>query len=93
VVRAAFHASASSYGPLPQATLLRRLGIEARAAALRARASPDAAAAIDAALHRLLAPGEMGRLFKALAITPDSDSPRGFGRPPGFEESDDFSEA
>ena len=43
------------------------------------RANPRAAGDLYAALERLIAPGQMGTLFKALAVTPASA-----GKPPGF---------
>jgi SAM-dependent MidA family methyltransferase len=52
---------------LTQGDFLRRLGVEARAAAL-ARARPDRADRIDRQLHRLVGSSEMGELFKAMAI-------------------------
>lgn len=52
-----------------QGALLAALGVGARAAAL-ARARPDQAGTIAAALHRLTDPAEMGHLFKALAFWP-----------------------
>lgn len=61
-----------------QGAFLKALGIETRAARLAA-GSPDAAADIKAALHRLTAPQEMGSLFKALALFPE-----GAPLPPGF---------
>ncbi len=59
------------HGPVSQRDLLRRLGIDQRAAALKARAPREKAAEIDQALSRLTAAGPrgMGELFKALAIT------------------------
>ena len=66
-------------GPVPQSVWLARLGIEARAATLRARATPSQAAAIEAALVRLTAPAQMGILFKAMAL-----SARGWPEPAGF---------
>ena len=58
------------HGPIEQAALLRRLGIEQRAAALKAAAPPDYAATIDAARGRLTSEDRtgMGRLFKAIAV-------------------------
>ena len=49
-----------------QAEFLRNLGIEKRAAALKALATPEKAAEIDSAVKRLLGEGrtEMGKLFK-----------------------------
>ena len=59
------------HGPVPQGDFLRALGIEARAGALRARASEAEAAAVRSALARLTddAPRGMGGLFKAMAIS------------------------
>jgi SAM-dependent MidA family methyltransferase len=59
---------ATTHGPLSQGEFLRRLGIEARAARLKANATEQQAADIDAALARLTAPDQMGELFKVLAI-------------------------
>jgi len=73
---------AVSYGPIEQAEFLRRLGIETRAASLKAKALPAAVADIDSALARLTGHGRtgMGALFKAAAYT----HPK-LGTPPGFE--------
>lgn len=51
-----------------QGTLLHRLGIATRAAALKAKASAETAATVDAALARLTSPETtgMGRMFKVL---------------------------
>jgi NADH dehydrogenase [ubiquinone] 1 alpha subcomplex assembly factor 7 len=66
-------------GPLPQGLWLGRLGIEARARALKARATGPQAAAIEAALVRLTAPTAMGSLFKAMAFSaPGWPVPAGF---------------
>jgi SAM-dependent MidA family methyltransferase len=64
VAAAARLAGAEASEILPQGELLCRLGIEARAATL-AQAQPDR---IARELHRLVAPDQMGELFKALAI-------------------------
>jgi NADH dehydrogenase [ubiquinone] 1 alpha subcomplex assembly factor 7 len=58
------------HGPIEQATFLNRLGIRARAAALKSGLSSDKAAEIDAALARLTdrSPTGMGQLFKAVAF-------------------------
>jgi len=61
-------------GPITQADFLNALGIRTRAERLK-RASPEAAADIEAALGRLTNPDEMGTLFKVLAIC-DGRSPR-----------------
>ena len=68
---AAGSCGAAVHGPVPQGDFLRALGIEARAGALRARASEAEAAAVDSALARLTddAPRGMGGLFKAMAIS------------------------
>ena len=70
------------HGPIDQRDLFLRLGIEQRAAALKARATGEQAADIEAALARLLARGArgMGELYKALAIA----APQ-LGALPGFE--------
>src|SRR5437667_361400 len=62
--------------------LPRRLGIEARAAALRAQATAAQAADIDAALARLVGAGReaMGELFTAVAFA----DPK-LGALPGFD--------
>ncbi|MDE2437245.1 MAG: SAM-dependent methyltransferase [Sphingomonadales bacterium] len=54
-------------GTVPQGRWLRELGIEARADALAAVA-PDHAAAIHAAKDRLIGEGQMGLLFKVMAL-------------------------
>ena len=66
---------------LEQGELLRRLGIEARAAAL-ARAQPERAETIARQLARLTAPEQMGCLFKAACLYAPNQPP-----PPGFEVS------
>ncbi len=61
---------ARCHGPLPQRDLLLNLGINERAARLKARATSEQAVAIELALARLTAAGPtgMGQLFKGLAI-------------------------
>jgi len=68
--QAARAAGARTFGPVGQGDFLRALGIEARAAALTARATPDQRAGIKAALKRLVGAdtGDMGVLFKAFAL-------------------------
>jgi NADH dehydrogenase [ubiquinone] 1 alpha subcomplex assembly factor 7 len=70
------------HGPIPQRDLLLRLGIDQRAAALKANASRDKALEIELARSRLTESGAqgMGELFKALAIA----DPK-LGILPGFE--------
>lgn len=61
-----------------QGSYLASLGIDARAAAL-ARVNPTEAEAIEVARKRLVAPEQMGRLFKVLAVRhPDWPMPVGF---------------
>ncbi len=70
-------AAVPAFGPVAQGVWLARLGIEARAARLRAAATLTERAAIDAALVRLT--GTMGTLFKAAALTAaDWPQPAGF---------------
>ena len=66
-VLAAARAAGAHGALLTQGELLRRLGIEQRAAALRA-ARPDRADVIARQLERLTAADQMGELFKAAAI-------------------------
>ena len=80
LARTAVREGARAQGPLTQGDFLRRLGIEQRAARLKAKATPQQAADIDAALARLTAPDQMGRLFKVLAIA----DPK-LGALPGFD--------
>jgi SAM-dependent MidA family methyltransferase len=81
LAEAARNAGALVSGPVTQGDFLRALGIEARAGKLKAKAMPAQAAAIDAALARLTdaAEGQMGGLFKAMAIVdPQLDRIAGF---------------
>jgi NADH dehydrogenase [ubiquinone] 1 alpha subcomplex assembly factor 7 len=70
LAQAAEGMGARVYGPLPQGEFLHRLGIEQRAAALKAAAPPDYASTIEAARVRLTSEDRtgMGRLFKAMAV-------------------------
>jgi SAM-dependent MidA family methyltransferase len=63
-------AGATVLGPVLQGDFLRALGIDARAAALKGRATPAQGDAIDAAVARLTGTGEgqMGELFKVLGL-------------------------
>jgi NADH dehydrogenase [ubiquinone] 1 alpha subcomplex assembly factor 7 len=62
------------HGLSPQGDFLQTLGIDARAASLKSRATPEQAADIDSALARLIERGAtgMGELFKVLAVTHES---------------------
>lgn len=76
---AALAAAAKSYAYTSQGGLLTALGLHHRAAQLGAKLTGDALSQHNAATHRLTAPEEMGRLFKALGLYP-SHAPK----PPGF---------
>ena len=77
---AARQAGASVYGPVTQARFLTALGLLERAARLKTAATGDQERAIDTAVDRLIAPSEMGTLFKVMGI-----APAGSGTLPGFE--------
>lgn len=65
-----------------QGDWLRRLGIDARLKSLTA-AAPDRAAELESQRDRLVEPGEMGELFKLIAITaPGWPAPAGFSGDP-----------
>jgi SAM-dependent MidA family methyltransferase len=75
---AAAEAGARVLGPAGQGPWLSALGIEARAATL-ARSAPERAEEIEAARHRLVAPDQMGVLFKVMALAaPSWPDPAGF---------------
>ena len=78
---AAAEAGARIWGPLGQGDFLISLGIRERAERLTAGAGAAAAEEnIPAALERLIAGGEMGKLFKVLAIDKiGQPAPPGFG--------------
>jgi len=82
LAEAAESIGARIHGPLQQGEFLRRLGIESRAAALKANAPRGKAGEIDAAVQRLTGSGarKMGVLFKALGIADPKLGPL-----PGFE--------
>ena len=80
LARAAAEAGGRVFGPVAQGEFLRRLGIDARVAALVRRATAAQAAAVSEGVRRLIAPDQMGTLFKLLAIT-SADLPL----PVGFE--------
>jgi NADH dehydrogenase [ubiquinone] 1 alpha subcomplex assembly factor 7 len=72
---------ARAHGIVTQGEFLQALGIEARAEALKSRATPAQAVDIDQALARLTerGPTGMGELFKVLAVTHE-----GIGAVPGL---------
>ncbi|WP_311924476.1 SAM-dependent methyltransferase [Microvirga sp. 3-52] len=71
LAQAAAAQGARAHGIATQGDFLLALGLEARASALKARATPAQAADIDRALARLTerGPTGMGDLFKVLAVT------------------------
>lgn len=79
LLAAAAESGADTWAPVGQGAFLEALGIEARAAALSAKASPAQGRDIEAAKHRLTDPHQMGVLFKAAALSsPDFPQPAGF---------------
>jgi len=75
-------AGVPSFGPVSQGTFLHRLGLPARSAALKRRASPEQARSLDAASARLIAPDQMGTLFRVLALGDGKSAP-----PAGFSDT------
>ncbi len=71
LARAAAAEGATIHGPVAQRDFLLALGLEARAARLKARADATQAAVIDAAVARLTDPSPrgMGALFKVLGVS------------------------
>lgn len=71
------------FGPIGQGDFLRRLGILQRAESLKRQASDAQRHAVDASLARLIAPDQMGTLFRVLALGDDrSGEPAGFADAP-----------
>ncbi len=77
---AARAAGAAAFGPVGQGDFLRRIGIHARLAVLARGAAPQVARNISDASRRLLDAGEMGTLFKVVALQAPAAA-----APPGFE--------
>lgn len=80
LAEAAGKAGCAIDGPLAQGRFLLQLGLAARAQRLAENASRAEQDAIRAAFHRLSDPGQMGGLFKAMALRHP-----GLGPSPGFE--------
>jgi NADH dehydrogenase [ubiquinone] 1 alpha subcomplex assembly factor 7 len=79
LARSAMEAGARASRLLDQGLFLTALGLNQRAAMLKASALPEVAAEIDAAVERLTAADQMGTLFKVLAIShPDMPTVAGF---------------
>ncbi len=69
------------FGPEAQGMFLESIGIGARADALKAMASIETRAEVEAARSRLVSVGAMGRLFQALAlVAPGWPAAAGFNR-------------
>lgn len=84
LARSAEAAGAAAYGPVTQGDFLRSLGIDQRLAALRQRADATQVAVLESGVARLIAPEQMGTLFKALALTDRQSSvPAGFSAAEG----------
>jgi SAM-dependent MidA family methyltransferase len=84
MARSARATGAIVYGPIDQGDFLRAIGIDLRTKALVERAKPERAEELQHARARLVgkAKGEMGALFKAMAMTDKRLPP-----PPGFQPS------
>jgi SAM-dependent MidA family methyltransferase len=79
LARKAHAAGLAADGPLTQAEFLGRLGGVERTARLMA-SNPARAGAIEAATQRLMSPGGMGQLFKAMVVrSPGLPTPPPFG--------------
>lgn len=70
---------ARAWGPVPQGHFLTTLGIQTRAGLLAQAGGPKVAEDIAGQMRRLIDPGEMGTLFKVLALaSPMLPAPLGF---------------
>ena len=71
LARAAEDVGARVHGPATQGEFLQRLGIEARAVSLMAKATPEVSESISSALKRLTEGGRggMGSMFKVIAVS------------------------
>ncbi len=69
LIRAGRGSGAQAFGPIGQGAFLRRLGIEARHAALMAHTNAEQQADLTKQLHRLTAPEAMGDLFQVLCLS------------------------
>ena len=81
MARSAAATGAAVYGPIDQGDFLRAIGIDLRTKALAERAGQERAEELQQACNRLVGKGkgEMGALFKAMAVTN-----RNLPSPPGF---------
>ncbi|MFO0388258.1 MAG: class I SAM-dependent methyltransferase [Alphaproteobacteria bacterium] len=79
LMEVAQHAGATVYGPYPQGRVLGKLGAIPRATRLCEGLTQEGQATIMSGLKRLLAPDEMGELFKMMCIMPKHHpTPEGF---------------
>jgi NADH dehydrogenase [ubiquinone] 1 alpha subcomplex assembly factor 7 len=85
---AAVAAGARVDGPVSQGLFLSRMGLEERARMLMQTATPEQAATLAAGARRLIDPGEMGTLFRVLALASPTlpklsalDAPQGSSPP------------
>lgn len=85
---AAEDAGAACFGPISQGRFLLMLGIAQRAERLCRGRDTETRRRIEAAVRRLIAPSEMGTLFKVTALAAP-----GLGAPPAFEPYDDDEDA
>jgi SAM-dependent MidA family methyltransferase len=74
LARAAESGGCAAHGAIAQGDFLRRMGCHARASALIA-ANPGRKDEIESGLARLIAPAEMGRVFRVLALLPKGSAP------------------
>lgn len=75
-----------THGPMAQGDFLRRLGAELRAEALLRDATPEQQQDIITGLNRLIAPHEMGELFKVMGFCSEDILLAGFDD----EDADEF---
>ncbi|MEO1248817.1 MAG: SAM-dependent methyltransferase [Pseudomonadota bacterium] len=71
------------WGVIPQGRFLRSLGLEQRLQSLSHGKPDDIVRTLRGGAERLVGPGQMGRLFKVLAVTERTGPP-----PAGFESAD-----
>ncbi|MGA9866007.1 MAG: SAM-dependent methyltransferase [Acetobacteraceae bacterium] len=82
LIRAARAVGGAAHGPIPQGVFLTRLGLLQRTDRLARTQPPARALALIEAARRLVEPDQMGRLFKALALSsPGCPVPAGFEEP------------
>lgn len=80
LIEAATSLTTNVYGPIKQSVFLQSLGARERAEALKMNANEAEREKIEIAIRRLIDDREMGKMFKALAISRSDMLP-----PPGFE--------